>query len=821
MPLFRFAHARRALAALAFLVAASCTSDDTGSNNDTPVLSAITVTAPVATLGVGQATTATAAGLDQHGVAIATGAVVWSSSATTIATVSAAGQVTAIAAGTADIIATVGTVTGKKAVTVNAPAAIRISEVESNGGTPGDWVEFYNPTAAAVDMTGWVVKDDDDTHSYALPAGSTIQPGGYLVVDEAQFGFGLGAPDKVRLFSPFGTAIDSYTWTTHAPTTYGRCTTAAATLGTTTLPTKGAANDCSVALIVNEVESNGGTPGDWAEFYNTGPVAVDLSGYVFKDNDDTHSYVLPAGTTVPAGGYLVVEEAQFGFGLGAPDAVRLFSPAGGVVASYAWTTHATTTYGRCPNVSGPIMTATVSTKGAANDCSISAKINEVESNGGTPGDWVELINTGPATVDLAGYVVKDNDDTHAYTLPAGSTVAPGGFLIIEEAALNFGLGGDDAVRLYAPGGTTPVDQYAWTAHAAITYGRCPDGTGVFAATTASTKAAANTCTPTGPVVSPWPGTGTVTTVDGTSVFGSNLSGLTYEGAAGGNPAVLWAVQNGPGTLYRLVWNGTIWTQDASDGWATGKPLRYTNGTGNPDSEGTTYAAAGSFNGIYVSTERNNDASTISRNSILRFDPLAPGTTLTATNDWNITADLPVVGANLGIEAITWVPDAYLTANGFFDEKAGHLYNPAEYANHAGGIFFVGVEANGIVYAYALNHTDNTFTRVATITTGFPGVMGMEYDHELNYLWVTCDDGCGGKSLTLEIDTGAASPTKGKFVVTHTFDRPATMPNINNEGFAIAPQSECAAGQKFVFWSDDGETGGHSIRRATVPCTRFP
>ena len=45
----------------------------------------------------------------------------------------------------------------------------------------------------------------------------------------------------------------------------------------------------------------------------------------------------------------------------------------------------------------------------------------------------------------------------------------------------------------------------------------------------------------------------------------------------------------------------------------------------------------------------------------------------------------------------------------------------------------------------------------------------------------------------------------------------TLPNINNEGFAFTPNSECVAGRKPVFWADDSETGGHSIRRATIQC----
>jgi hypothetical protein len=47
-----------------------------------------------------------------------------------------------------------------------------------------------------------------------------------------------------------------------------------------------------------------------------------------------------------------------------------------------------------------------------------------------------------------------------------------------------------------------------------------------------------------------------------------------------------------------------------------------------------------------------------------------------------------------------------------------------------------------------------------------------------------------------------------------------MPNLNNEGFAFAPQSTCSAGRKAVFWADDSETAGISIRSASIPCATF-
>lgn len=234
--------------------------------------------------------------------------------------------------------------------------------------------------------------------------------------------------------------------------------------------------------------------------------------------------------------------------------------------------------------------------------------------------------------------------------------------------------------------------------------------------------------------------------------------------------------------------------------------------GSPDAEGLTFTGEGPSGGIFVSTERDNSVSTVSRLSILRFDPSSAGTTLTATHEWNLTADLPATGANLGLEGITWVPDSFLRSRSFFDESKNRAYNPADYPNHGTGIFFVGVESTGLVYAYALDLQGNSFTRLATISTGLAGVMELQFDRDLNDLWAVCDDTCQGRSVILRIDGS------GKFNVARRFERPAGMPNLNNEGFAIAPAALCVANLKPVFWADDGETGGQASRRGTLSCS---
>ncbi len=78
-------------------------------------------------------------------------------------------------------------------------------------------------------------------------------------------------------------------------------------------------------LVVNEVVSSNkrslvdealGTP-DWIELYNTGSVALDLSGYGISDNmRDLHKFVVPQGTVLGAGEYLVL------YAMGASDDVQ-------------------------------------------------------------------------------------------------------------------------------------------------------------------------------------------------------------------------------------------------------------------------------------------------------------------------------------------------------------------------------------------------------------------------------------------------------------------------------------------------------------------
>lgn len=721
------------------------------------------------------------------------------------------------------------------AAAVATSGGVVINEIESDDGKNPDWIELVNTSAAAVDISGWIVKDDDDTRTDAIPVGTTLAPGAFYVFTRPAMTFGLGKADAARLFRPDGTTlVDSYGWTAHATVTYGRCPDGVGAFTQTTTATPGATNTCAAAsptpsptptstpspsptsapppsgaVVVNEVESNGGDPDDWFELFNTTDAAIDLTGYEVRDDGDAsdHRYELPSGSMLPARGFLVVQKSVgsapgFPFGLGSADTVRLFAPdRATLIAEAAWTSHAATTLGRCPDGAGDLRETAAATKGAANACGVPVAINEVESNGGSPDDWIELVNRSHTEISVAGMVVTDSETTkNRYTIPAGTTIAPQGYLVLDKSAFGFGLGGADAVHLFDRDGTTEIDATSWTAHASTTWGRCPDATGAFADTSASTPGTANTCAGDPPAAEVWPGGASVRVLDQKDEYpDANLSGLDVA------DGTLWAVENGRGRLHRLLAHGDAWVQ--APGWADGKALHYPTGSGRVDAEAVT--AVG--DAVYVGSERDNDNNKVSRPAVLRYQPSDEASELTATAEWNLAADFPGLGANSGIEGLTWIPDAWLSARGFVDENTGVVYDPARYPGHGDGLFFVGVEGTAAVYAYALA-ADGSFARIATIASPFPVVAEVQFARD--QLWIVCDDACDGRIATYAI--AGAGPSVGTFQQAHIYARPAQTSNFANEGFALG--EACLDGVTPTFYADDARTDGFSLRSGTLTCT---
>lgn len=701
--------------------------------------------------------------------------------------------------------------------------SIVINEVDSQ---PADWVEFYNAGDLDLDISGYEIRDNSDDHRWQFPAGSVITAGEFLVVSENSAGLingesglfreaiGIGSADQIRIYNQSGELIDdSGAWEGHAQingdaalATLARCPDGEGALQLAH-PTPGASNECVLPdVAINEIESNGDAT-DWVEIINNSNQAVEISGWSLMDNDPVGhaSDITPvaSGTFLAPGELFVFEEnVHFSFGLGKADSATIRDANGLTVAEHSWSDHANGVLARCPDGTGDFVDVAVSSKGLRNSCGNPVRINEVVSDGGDPEDWIELVNPSTAALEVGGIVVKDNDDSHAYVIPNSTVIAPGGYLVIEREELGFGLGGADSVRLFD--GELLIDEVSWEQHPLPSLARCADTVGNFAISAAASKGERNECV--GEVaVSTWPGSAEVRILDKTATFLSDSSGLAVSETAEG--VFVWAVDNGTGNFWKLkaAADGSL---TFADGWSEPKRARFQRDAENPraagpDAEGITVDGAG---WVYLASERDNSAKGVNQNTILRIDPNAAGPDVVASTEWDITALLPQVSANLGIEAIEWISDDVL-AGALFDQNSNAPYDPSAYAAHSDGLFFVAVEDAGQIFALAL-YEDGSAQLVAELSAGLAGVMALDYDSVLGVLWAVCDDGCEGKSAQLRFN-GTDS-----LDVAH-FERPAGMPNINNEGFATAPASLSVNGQRPVWWFADGyETG--SLRVGFLP-----
>ncbi|MGO1802498.1 MAG: lamin tail domain-containing protein, partial [Microbacteriaceae bacterium] len=376
------------------------------------------------------------------------------------------------------------------------PGSVVLNEVDSG---PADWVELYNPGTEAFDLSGYEIRDNSDDHSWTFLGATSIAGGEYFVVEADRIGLvdgeqrrfdsaiGIGSADEIRLFDTSGALIDrTGAWEGHAnidgdeiAATLARCPDGRGEF-VLAYATPGAANECvQPDVVINEIESNGDAT-DWIEVVNLGSTTVDMSGWTAMDDDPVghanETTPLADGTTLEPGEYFVFDQNRdFVFGLGGGDTATIRNADGVTVTEHVYPDHADGVWARCEDGTGEFADIAVSTKGMRNACGNPVRINEVESDGDP--DWIELANPTSDELDVSGIVVKDDDDTHAYEIAAGTSIPANGHLVIDD--LDFGIGKDDTVRVFD--GDQLVDSTSWGAgHVAPTWGRCPDITGGFA-----------------------------------------------------------------------------------------------------------------------------------------------------------------------------------------------------------------------------------------------------------------------------------------------------------------------------------------------------
>ena len=210
----------------------------------------------------------------------------------------------------------------------------------------GEWFEVFNPTASAIDIDGWTIRDDgSDSHTISNGGPLLVPAGGFLVlarngdsgtnggvtVDYEYSGITLAnGDDEVILEDAFSNEIDrvEYDGGPNFPDPTGASMSLiAATLdnnagfnwceastpfGDGDLGTPGAANDCPPPkIVITEIIQNpasvSDTNGEWFEIFNPTASAIDIDGWTIKDDgSNTHTISNGGPLLVPAGGFLVL-----------------------------------------------------------------------------------------------------------------------------------------------------------------------------------------------------------------------------------------------------------------------------------------------------------------------------------------------------------------------------------------------------------------------------------------------------------------------------------------------------------------------------------
>jgi hypothetical protein len=97
----------------------------------------------------------------------------------------------------------------------------------------GDWIELHNPGDFKIDISSYVLKDDNNERDFAIPNGTFLESKEYLVLSGnlkdfrkvypdvnnylGEFDYGFGTDDMVRLYDKSRNIVDSVSYMNKAP----------------------------------------------------------------------------------------------------------------------------------------------------------------------------------------------------------------------------------------------------------------------------------------------------------------------------------------------------------------------------------------------------------------------------------------------------------------------------------------------------------------------------------------------------------------------------------------------------------------------------
>jgi hypothetical protein len=267
-------------------------------------------------------------------------------------------------------------------------------------------------------------------------------------------------------------------------------------------------------VVINEFAADNtaildpaGEAEDWIEMYNLTDADLDLGGTHLSDDPATPAkWQVPAGTIIPAHGFLIIWADDDGGQAGLHASFKLSAGGESVVFSGAdGQTLDTTTFepqtadltmARVPNGTGAFVQSTPTFATANGLQPGHVVVNEIAASNtlildpaGEAEDWIELYSNLGQDTDLGGmYLSDDPANPTKWQIPAGTTIAGGGYLIVWadedpgqtglHATFKLSASGESVVFSSTP--TVVLDATTFGAQTQnLTIARVPNGAGPF------------------------------------------------------------------------------------------------------------------------------------------------------------------------------------------------------------------------------------------------------------------------------------------------------------------------------------------------------
>lgn len=218
-------------------------------------------------------------------------------------------------------------------------------------------------------------------------------------------------------------------------------------------------------LYISELMTrNGSVPNadgvlcDWIELGNRSDSDFDASGYRLSDSLSGAKYAIPAGTVIPAHGFLVISCTEdYTGGLYAPFSLSrdggetiVLMNSSNVVLDEVVTLPSRKNTAQVRASDGTLTLSAAPTPGYENSeegrarylqqrssarhsiaLSEAMSSNTLYANADSLCcDWIELTNTGSDIADIGGYMLSDKAGSARFSFPAGTELAPGGYIVV-------------------------------------------------------------------------------------------------------------------------------------------------------------------------------------------------------------------------------------------------------------------------------------------------------------------------------------------------------------------------------------------------------